>query len=1393
MCFRLDHLVLNYCPFPHHAIHAHGRSLSHLSGIIKWRKALRHFHTPKKEKVLKRRFSESAASCALTRSLSSKPHQNPSKADKDRSIKKGRDRSKQKAEVVAEGLSSVGEVQEEGYYGGRDAQAEKDTGGDAVQPEQDPSLDLEEDQNKSSQKNFYSKSSRRSSIRAAAPRLQQGTVPVESHASIDPNTITPSTTISCSSSGLSCFSSCSSGNAFTSANSGCPFSSSSTSTMRATTMSCSTSRDPHLVEAINNNAASSVRRSRLPQRRSSMYAGAAPPASLINGACARITKEIEDFDLVLARVSSSTSAGGGLGICSSGSTKAGVGGHLQIGGSTSSSCIPAPNCSTSSSSTVSGLFLASGGEEQRNKYSSALPNVGSLQIPMMFQPNPRGIVLTPVEEVGGGAAGLELVLSPAKRDSRASSTASCEEAAVTLDTGLDRSAGELDAGLLEDVDLVGTTALDDAPRAEPALLISTRREDSGRRRSTFPCLLEDESKLLVDTNYNSSRTPAADREDDGCSPIASLLLLSTSDEEREVANRGSNQKGVFRSGGDEQAVGGAGSFVFSDDEDEDHDNDDRSCPRTGCPNNVLSSPAPTIHPRTPPSSNIRATSIVVLGGDHRGLERISEEHLLLKSVSRTSSVPLVQEATCSTSCAAAGTTSTTCITSSAGPGGVVGQGEEAVRNHDARPEMDGPTTSCSSSSIEDARHDEDQSHEDGSSRESSERPGSPCDDSVSGEEYLNMIDPKDLYFGGGDHHHRKTYRSRSNSKSSHHNTRISKSHNHAASSRSSKSTSGVGGHGGVAGVGPSSAGGSSKNTNTCSSTTTSFSHQPTPGGLGGYNAGPGSTSRSSMMAGSLLGHHQVGGSSSASGTTPPGSSGTAQASASSNCREQQSASLFLGQGASASVLRAVHKPSGQPVAVKVINAQKSAAQLVNDVNIFLEMADARSPFLVRMLGAYLVNQQQVHIVLEYMDLGSLADVFRDKFRSAPTSIHKQITGAGGPSRGATSTFLSSSFRIPEPILAFLVMQMTEALKTLHLNDILHRDIKLENILVNSLGEVKLTDFGVSRKLGADEDGRLNTFVGTRACMAPERFGIGSWNSQYGKPSDIWSLGICVYELACGTLPQGRYAFAGLDDGLNWLFDGEGPRLPNNVVPKEQMGVVGAKMSKVTTTGYPGKKESTTKGNPEAYPEAEASSERPVAPSTSKDEHSKNSSTEQLLAQIIDADSPQDGQLQMFEKQIDHQVGALSCSNSTVTPSAGTLSSTCFFSDNGGVPSLSGSRAPEHVVEASSSKNASSSSSTTASPRQHHERPVSQQEHSPSSTTPTFSTNYSKMNSKSKLDNHNFHLLYSPELCDFVACCLQLDPRKRKDVFDLGAHPFLAKAFETTQQEVANFLKEFKGR
>jgi len=77
---------------------------------------------------------------------------------------------------------------------------------------------------------------------------------------------------------------------------------------------------------------------------------------------------------------------------------------------------------------------------------------------------------------------------------------------------------------------------------------------------------------------------------------------------------------------------------------------------------------------------------------------------------------------------------------------------------------------------------------------------------------------------------------------------------------------------------------------------------------------------------------------------------------------------------------------------------------------------------------------------------------------------------------------------------------------------LHRDLKPGNILINSDGIVKLTDFGITRNL--DKQDFCNTFVGTKTYMSPERI-VGS---EYSYASDVWSLGLIVYELAAGIFP-----------------------------------------------------------------------------------------------------------------------------------------------------------------------------------------------------------------------------------------------------------------------------------
>lgn len=88
--------------------------------------------------------------------------------------------------------------------------------------------------------------------------------------------------------------------------------------------------------------------------------------------------------------------------------------------------------------------------------------------------------------------------------------------------------------------------------------------------------------------------------------------------------------------------------------------------------------------------------------------------------------------------------------------------------------------------------------------------------------------------------------------------------------------------------------------------------------------------------------------------------------------------------------------------------------------------------------------------------------------------------------------------IPEQILHRIAVPIIYALRYLHSEkNTIHRDIKPDNLLINSLGEIKLSDFGVSREL-SNQAAQASSFVGTFLYMSPERTEKGD----YSYPSDI---------------------------------------------------------------------------------------------------------------------------------------------------------------------------------------------------------------------------------------------------------------------------------------------------
>ncbi|KAF2764858.1 mitogen-activated protein kinase [Teratosphaeria nubilosa] len=190
----------------------------------------------------------------------------------------------------------------------------------------------------------------------------------------------------------------------------------------------------------------------------------------------------------------------------------------------------------------------------------------------------------------------------------------------------------------------------------------------------------------------------------------------------------------------------------------------------------------------------------------------------------------------------------------------------------------------------------------------------------------------------------------------------------------------------------------------------------------------------------------------------------------------------LGAGNGGTVSKVRHTGMGIIMARKIIHVEAKKEVRKRIVRELQIMHECNSPNIVTFYGAFMNESGDVTMCMEYMDVGSL------------DSISKNF----GPVR------VDVLGKIAEAVLG--------GLKYLYIaHKIMHRDIKPSNVLVNSRGQIKLCDFGVSSEL---ENSVADTFVGTGTYMAPERI----QGSPYTVKSDVWSVGLTLMELAIGKFP-----------------------------------------------------------------------------------------------------------------------------------------------------------------------------------------------------------------------------------------------------------------------------------
>lgn len=194
----------------------------------------------------------------------------------------------------------------------------------------------------------------------------------------------------------------------------------------------------------------------------------------------------------------------------------------------------------------------------------------------------------------------------------------------------------------------------------------------------------------------------------------------------------------------------------------------------------------------------------------------------------------------------------------------------------------------------------------------------------------------------------------------------------------------------------------------------------------------------------------------------------------------------VGKGAYGIVWKAKDKAKDQTVALKKIfdafQNSTDAQRTYREIMFLQELNAHRHPNIIRLLNVLKAdNDKDIYLVFEYMEI-NLHAVIRAKILE---SIHKR----------------------------YILYQIVNALRYMHKGNLLHRDMKPSNVLLNSDCHVKLCDFGLARSISDDSDEKnaavMTDYVATRWYRAPEIL-LGS--THYTTGVDMWSIGCILAEL-----------------------------------------------------------------------------------------------------------------------------------------------------------------------------------------------------------------------------------------------------------------------------------------
>ncbi|XP_068130598.1 serine/threonine-protein kinase N1-like isoform X2 [Hyperolius riggenbachi] len=194
----------------------------------------------------------------------------------------------------------------------------------------------------------------------------------------------------------------------------------------------------------------------------------------------------------------------------------------------------------------------------------------------------------------------------------------------------------------------------------------------------------------------------------------------------------------------------------------------------------------------------------------------------------------------------------------------------------------------------------------------------------------------------------------------------------------------------------------------------------------------------------------------------------------------------LGRGHFGKVLLSEYKPTAELFAIKALKkgdiiARDEVESLLCEKRVFVAVSGASHPFLLSLLGCF-QTAEHVCFVMDYMAGGDLM-----------THIHTEVFSQSRAMFYAACVLLGLQF--------------------LHSKDIVYRDLKLDNLLLDSEGYVKLADYGLCKE-GMGPSDRTSTFCGTPEFLAPEVL----TDASYTRAVDWWGFGVLIYEMMVGESP-----------------------------------------------------------------------------------------------------------------------------------------------------------------------------------------------------------------------------------------------------------------------------------